>query len=562
MPNDPDLCDQWGRPFTPDYIVVGGGGTGGVLAGRLSEDGTSNVLLLEGGAPSQTAVGGTDYVAASYKIDSQGNAIFNTPLTRYDVPVFAPTTQHGPGSPTPAYPLMSNYGNLSIHSRILGGNSVHNNMQWIRINKPAINAWNLTGWSYSDVLPYFIKSENVSGSTVKGDNIYHGRSGPIEINNAQAPDPIGDIFNKACKNAGYGYTNDSNGPNYEGCSPTFFNINSKGIRASPVYAYVAPALVRRNFKLLTNALVVKVLFNTTYKPPRAYAVSYEHNGKIYTVTARREIILSAGAFNTPKLLMLSGVGPANKLRSLGIPVVADLPVGQRMCIHPFFLTEFNYTSSAYNPYDISSAATEYALYGTGIFASVGFPADGLIKTSPDLNNTNMWIIVSATAPPGKVQVVGLNLGQIQNNGTISLVSADYRVPPYFNYTIFENREDLRAFVNAFKAVRKIVRTAPANSAFGAETIPGPQIDTDAKLTQYVLNGGGIPIITHLYGGAVMGNYGDKNAVLDPRARVLGVTGLRVADLSIVPGTLNGAPIANVVMFGEKISDMIKQDNRV
>lgn len=542
-----------------DYIVVGGGSSGCVVAARLSENGANSVLLIEAGGPSQRSVGGFDYVAAQYSKTATGATVFQEPLTRYDVPAFATSAYPSIATnPTWGFNITTPAGYEVPHSRILGGNGVHNNMIWTRMTAGTLNAWNLTGWRYDDVLPFFKKSENASASRVAANAAYHGFTGPVQISDNKGPDKSGPIFVQACVNAGYPNNTDFNGATREGCGYHVFNIDNQGVRASSAHAYLAPALGRRNLRVVLHALVTKVKFNST---KHAVGVKFVKNGITYTVRAKKEIILSLGAINTPKLLMLSGVGPASLLQSFNITVLSDLPVGRRQKTHASANVVYEYPNETYaNVYDISNTASQYARLGTGPLASAGFFGFGFVKTKPSLIEPNLLVGIYYASTPRQMTVqISLHQPEGDELGFTNITSADPFAPPFVYLNVYQNEANVIAVAEGINISRTIMNTPPATTIFGAELVPGSSYQTAEQLRAYVRtqNGGSK---THIWGGACLGNDGDPNAVLDPRARVRGVHGLRVSDLSIVPRVLGGHPMANVIMFGERISSFILEDN--
>lgn len=557
-----DAWNNWWNQDGYDYIVVGSGAAGAIIATRLAKASPYNkVLVIDGGIPSQSSVGGTDFVAPSYSFNSQGEAVFNRPLTRYDVPAFTySATADFPGSPTPVYPLDSTNGPVKTFSKLLGGNSVHNYMVWTRMTPKSLNNWNLTGWSYNDLLPYFKRVEDVRNTTVANDTVNHGFTGPIEITNAQVPDPIGQAFIQGCGNAGYKKTPDINSPTqYEGCGLPLFNINRRGIRGGAVQQYLAPALkLYNNLDITIQAVVTKVLFDTSCNPPKAIGVQYEKDGQIITVYASKEVILSAGAVGSVKTLLLSGVGPSAQLASLGIPLIADLPVGKNMSTHPIIFTSWAYNPTGVNPYGLSNSIVEYSINGTGVYASISVPAMANLKSNPKLDDIDLHVQVALSGARGTATLLALRL-QFQRDLEIKIRSKDPKVAPFLTFVPFTRNEDITAFVNTVKIFRNITRVAPANAFFGAELSPGPQYQTDAQLAAWV-RANAQPILTHLHSGARMGNSGDAGAVLDNRARVRKVTNLRVCDSSIFVYDIHALPTHNIAAFAEKVADMIIADN--
>jgi choline dehydrogenase len=387
---------------------------------------------------------------------------------------------------------------------------------------------------------------------------YHGLNGPIQLTDPQGQDPSGPVFVQACINAGYPANDDFNGAVREGCGNHVFNINAQGIRDNSVNAYLAPALKRSNLQLILNSMVVQILFDSSKK---ATGVQFVRNNVTHIASARKEIIICAGTINTSKLLLLSGIGPSAHLLSKGITVISDLPVGHRIRVHAGATVIYQYPQAQFQSiYAITTPSEQYAQFGTGPLAASGFFGFAFVKSNNSLPEANLLLGVIANTNPRQISLfLSLHQPYPNNNGVINLTSSNPNDPPFVFLNLWEDEYNVDAVVSGIKIGRTLMNTPPAPTLFGAEIQPGPLYVTDDELRAYVRTQASAPK-SHLWGGAPLGNYGDPTAVLDPRARVKGVTGLRVADLSIVPGICGGHPNANVVMFGERISYFILQDN--
>jgi len=550
-----------------DYIVVGVGHSGSVVAGRLGLSKYS-VLAVETGGLTHRSIGGKDWALSKLGYDKKGNVIVELPYTRFDVPSLFSTYAYAP-TPYPPWYIYYNgalTNSASWAAKNVGGGGLHA-LIWVRVLEHEANEWGkiARGWSYADVLPFYKKSENATGSPVAFNVPYHGYSGPIQLAGTDIGDLSVPLYVQTCVNLGLPNNTDFNGASRFGCGLHTTN-RIRGIRDSAANAYLPKVLNRPNFHLLIHGQVTKILFkNDGHSLPRAYAVELYKNGVKYTVQARKEIILTLGTLHTPKLLLLSGIGPAADLKRLGIPVVYDSPhVGKHLHNNQACFGTYEYPGANYpNGWQAATAVTEYAFNGTGPFA-----ADGVLAWT-------YWNTKNGSAEPN--YGTGLSVGNVLSSssnlqvkvvqpqfapvnpkmrGEVTLHSADPFDPPNVTIDLWKYQEDVDVTIAAIRLMRKILSSPPVNSVMGAEISPGPSYVTDKQLTTWIKATG--EIVGHWSSTARIGN-DPATSVLDPQLRVRGVTGLRVGDTSVVP--FYGYHIqATAVMLGERAAAFVLEDS--
>lgn len=538
-----------------DFIIVGGGSAGCVLANRLSADGGHRVLLIE--------AGGSD-LSLTIQVPALTTRIYDKPGRLWEY-------QDEP----------DNSRNKRIMNwragRVLGGGSSVNGMVWVRGHPRDFDRWaelGCTGWDYASVLPFFRKAER----SAVGEDGFRGRSGPEHIQAVPVSHVMTDAFVEAATHAGHPRTSDYNGRVQEGVDYGQGNIR-RGFRHSTARAYLAPARRRKNLDVYTNTFVRRVVF----EGDRAIGVEVERaGGEAEILYATAEIILSAGGIGSPKLLLLSGIGPAAHLRELGVPVVRDVAgVGENLQEHPVAQLMWNVDVPTFNMdyhwRGMVKHGIQFALRGRGPAASSIFHAVLFLKLDPQQARTE---IEGGFAPFGLTTHDGegehptgegggtgrvamsseprvatyVSLLHPRSRGTVRLRSADPRDSPVIRMEMFADEQDLADLVEGCRAVRKIARTSPMREHVTAEIAPGPEVESDLEWELYLReNTWGA---FHATGTCKMGAGPDSLAVLDEQLRVRGVRNLRVADGSVMPEITSGNTNAPVIMIGEKAADLV------
>lgn len=529
-----------------DYIIVGAGSAGAVLANRLSEERDVSVLLLEAGGPDR-------------------HPLQVMPIAFLKVAHHRKYSWNYESEPEPGL----NGRRLPIpRGRTLGGTSSVNAMICIRGHRRDYDLWRqrgLEGWGYADVLPYFRRLE----SSWRGEDAFHGGSGPVRVSRIDYPDMLFDPLVEAARRAGIPFCDDPNGAEQEGISRMEATVGG-GERSSTARAYLYPAMGRPNLTIRTGALTTRVLL----EGGRAVGVEYVGeggSGGVQRVRAEREVILSGGAYNSPQLLMLSGIGPADHLREAGVAPVHDLPgVGRNLAEHPNILNIHKARGkeglTRHLRLDRATAlAARWFLRRDGVFATNGAAANVFLRTRPELERPDVQLIcmsVSNTADlwfpgmtPPPVYCFSVRVGALHpaSRGWVKLRSADPKAPPRIFHNIFGEPEDLDTMVRGVRACRAIYRESPQRDMVERELYPGDGVESDADLREAIRAQGGHR--SHPVGTCRMGV--DDEAVVDAALRVRGIAGLRVVDASVMPELPGGNTNVPTIMIGEKAADMIR-----
>jgi choline dehydrogenase len=516
-----------------DYIVIGAGSAGCAIAARLSERGDHRVLLLEaGGRDDHPSI----QVPVAFSQLFRGQADWNyetTPQARAQgLCDFVP------------------------RGKVLGGCSAINAMIYQRGHASIYDRWAALGnpgWSYADVLPYFKKSEHQE----RGASPYHGVGGPLNVADQRDPSPLSGALVKAAEELGFPVNRDFNGERQEGFG--LYQVTQKnGMRCSAAIAYLAPAMGRENLTIETLAHATRLLF----EHHRCVGVAYLKDGREETARARREVIVASGAINSPKLLMLSGIGPAAHLRALGIPVVKDMPgVGQNLTDHLMVPLAYHCTQ----PISLAAAQTEvemarFQAEQRGMLTSNVAEAGGFLKLDPSAPCPELqfhfapgWFLFHGFKNPlGHGFTLCPSLVATKSVGQVTLRSANPLDAPFIDPNYLAEDEDLRVLVEGMKIARRLLGSPAFDGYRGEELTPGREVQTDEEIAAYVRCN--VQSIYHATGTCKMGQ--DASAVVDHELGVHGVEGLRVADASIMPVIVNANTNAPTIMIGEKAADMI------
>lgn len=538
-----------------DFIVVGAGAAGCVVADKLSESGKHNVLTLESGGPSHRDLGGTDYVASSLYYDSKNVLQVGIPYTRYDVPAFALTTWFDP-TPTRLYPIVSDTGVTNSFSvQILGGSQAHNAMGWMRGTLSTFNTWGIQGFGASDALKYYRAAENVTGAMYDGlyPN-YHGRSGKTQIVHADYNASAGIKFFQACARAGYKYINDIHGPEPRlGCGNNVYNLR-KGVRDTTAMSHLKDALKRSNLELRLWNTVTRIIFNST---KAAVGVEVRNIlGRTSQILASKEVILAAGALHTPKLLMLSGIGNATDLAKFKIKsLVNNANVGKHLRNHHYCNALWEYKAADQDPiYSTPQISLEYAMYGTGIWATPEINLATLwAKSNDSIPETDIYVSINSNGNPKQMNIM-LATTLPDMVGTVALTGSDVDAPMRVNIDPMGFPSDVYRLKQALKHARRLLANATAD--FGAELAPGKTATAatqDASDEAWIRRSCGVQ--GHWMGSTKMST-SIATGVVDPNFQVYGVTGVRVVDSSYFPGLVGGQLQSTVVAFAHKAGDVI------
>jgi choline dehydrogenase len=527
-----------------DYVIVGAGSAGCVLANRLSADGKNSVLLLEAGPKDSNLWIHVPLGYGKLFKDKSVNWMYQT------------EPEPGLGGRQVFQP----------RGKVLGGSSSINGLLYVRGQHEDYDRWRQhgnAGWGYEDVLPYFKKAENQQ----RGADKYHGAGGPLPVSDWRHADPLSEAFVVAAAETGIPTNPDFNGATQEGAG-LFQTTTRRGRRASTAFSYLRPAKGRGNLHVETDALAQRILFEGR----RARAVEYRQGSSLRTARAHKEIVISSGAYNSPHLLQLSGVGPADLLKQHGIGVVLDAPgVGNDLQDHMQVrlvtrcAQRVTLNDIVNHPVRRLMAGVQYAALRKGPLTIAAGTSGAFFKTNPRLASPDIQIhfLPFSTDKMGEKlhSFSGFSASVCQlrpeSRGSLRIKSPDPAVPPEIRINYLATETDRSAFIDGIKILRKIL-SAPALRPFTVEEVdPGAKVLSDEELLNYCRRTGST--VYHPTSTCRMGN--DPLAVVDQRLKVRGIEGLRVVDASIMPDLMSGNTNAPTIMIAEKASDMILEDAR-
>lgn len=525
-----------------DFIVIGSGSSGGVLAARLTENGKYKVLCLEAGTWNERYLwtrppGGTAFMIENPKVNW---CRFSTPNeSTANRPIYVPG------------------------GKLLGGSSAINGMIFNRGQRMDYDRWaqmGCRGWSYEDVLPYFKKLE----STDIGSDRYRGRSGPIKVTVADKTSPFFDLFIQSAQAVGYPLNPDYTGDTQYGVAMAQQTIYH-GLRQSTATQYLAPARKRPNLTIQTGAEVTSLII----EGKRCVGVRMHRNGAMQEVRASREVILSAGAIGSPKLLELSGIGNPTVLTQFGIPVIQDLPgVGENLRDHFGPTLKWTFKQRGFSLAGRGRGIRLLPEIARYVLLRKGFISQGLAtlrvftRSTQQVEQADIGLLIN----PFLLEIINQKrrmsnvdgffiYAQVQRPescGSIHIQSRDPFASPAINYNFLSTESDKRVAVAAVRRAREIVASRPIADAIAEETAPGPQIQSDEEIIDFIRKTGATTF--HPVGTCKMGN--DPMSVVDEQLRVHGIRGLRVADASIMPMIISGNTSIPCMMIAEKCADMI------
>lgn len=521
-------------PTGADYIVVGAGSAGCVLAARLSEDPATRVLLLEAGQPDKKQ---------EIRIPAAFSKLFHT---SFDWDYYTVPQRH-----------LDDRVLFWPRGKTLGGTSSLNAMMWVRGVGADYDEWaklGNQGWSYEEVLPYFKRAED----TERYDPDHLGRGGPMTISDQRDPNPATALFVQACQRAGIPRNPNANVGTNEGVDLTQVS-QRRGMRWSSADGYLRPAMKRPNLAVRTGVQATRVLVESG----RAVGVEYLESGQAVIASAGSEVILAGGAINSPQLLMLSGIGPAAELSAVGVKPTVDLPgVGRNLLDHlaAGAIRFTNRTDSMVNAETLRELA-KFVTLRKGMLTSSVAEAHAFVKSEPPIDWPDLEILFApvpfldhgSTKPPGHGYTIAAVLLQPASSGSISLASTDPTAAPRIDPNYLSEPEDLRVLTIGVERAMEIFETSPLSAVTGGWIRPNRKPESEAELVAGIRRYS--ETLYHPIGTCRMGV--DTMAVVDPELRVHGVTGLRVADASIMPYLIRGHTNAPTVMIGERAADLIK-----
>ena len=522
-----------------DFVIIGSGSAGSAMAYRLSEDGQHSVIVIEYGGPD---IGPLIQMPAALS--------FPMNMETYDW-----------GFSTEPEPHIGGRSLVTPRGKVVGGSSSINGMVYVRGHARDYDHWSESGaqgWSFADVLPYFKRMENAHG----GQDGWRGTDGPMHIQRGRRDNPLFKAFVDAGQQAGFEITDDYNGEKQEGFGPMEQTIHN-GRRWSAANAYLKPALKRPNVKIV-KGLARKIVL----EGKRAVGVEIEAGRSFSTIRARREVIIAASSINSPKLLMLSGIGPADQLKQHGIEVVADRPgVGQNLQDHleVYIQQECTQPITLYSKLNLFSKAkigAEWLFFKTGDGATNHFESAAFVRSKagveyPDIQYHFLPVAIrydgkAAAQSHGFQAHVGPM--RSKSRGSVTLRSANPRDKPVIKFNYMSHEDDWSDFRHCVRLTREVFGQDAFAPYRGGEIQPGANVQSDDEIDNFIREH--VESAFHPCGTCKMGSVDDPMAVVDPECRVIGVQGLRVADSSIFPRITNGNLNGPSIMTGEKASDHI------
>jgi choline dehydrogenase len=517
-----------------DFVIVGAGSAGCTLAGRLSEDPNARVLLLEAGTAKEPLLA---------RVPAAFSRLFRT--------------RHDWAYETEPEPELAGRRLYMPRGKMLGGSSAMNAMIYIRGNPLDYDAWSAAGargWSYADVLPFFLKAEDQSRGKIPA----HGVGGPLRVEDLRTVNPMSHAFVAACQEVGMAKNDDFNSGSQDGTG--LYQVTQRGGRRwSAANAYLFPAMQRPNLVVARGVLATRVVI----EKERARGVEFLQRGRKKTAIARREVVLAAGAIGSPQLLQLSGVGAADELARLGIPVVVKAEgVGANLQDHPVIgvLHESKLPISLIEGESVAGLF-EYIARGTGSLSSNVAEAGAFVRSEPSLPAPDIQFHFGPVyhvdhgfvRPPGHGFTLGPTLVAPTSRGRLMIRSPDPTAPPRIYGNFLTDAAEMKALVHGIKLARDIARARAFDRYRGPEFMPGESIKTDAQLEAYVR--AKVELLYHVCATCKMGE--DDLAVVDSELRVRGVSGLRVADASVMPVVPRGNTNAPTIMIAERCAAFMK-----